>query len=71
MYGLMGLYFIIANFAHPITPTFIQDLGLNDYMFGVAFASMAVTNFLFSPFWGKLSKNIGSTNIMADRKSVV
>ncbi len=65
MYGLMGLYFIIANFAHPITPTFIQDLGLNDYMFGVAFASMAATNFLFSPFWGKLSKNIGSTNIMA------
>ncbi len=64
MYGLMSMYFIIANFAHPVTPTFIQNLGLNDYMFGVAFASMAATNFLFSPFWGKLSKNIGSTKIM-------
>lgn len=65
MYFLMGLYFIVANFAHPITPTFIQNLGLNDYMFGVAFAAMALTNFLFSPFWGKLASNIGSTRIIS------
>lgn len=65
MYLLMGLYFIVANFAHPITPTFIQNLGLNDYMFGVAFAAMALTNFLFSPFWGKLASNVGSTRIIS------
>jgi len=63
MFLLIGMYGIFANFAHPITPTFIQDLGLHDYMFGVAFASMAITNFMFSPFWGKLSKSIGSVKI--------
>ena len=64
MFVLIGLYSIFANFAHPITPTFIQNLGLNDYMFGVAFASMAITNFLFSPFWGKVSKNFGSAKVI-------
>ena len=61
---LWGLYSLVANFAHPITPTFIQDLGLHDYMFGVAFACMAITNFAFSPFWGKISKSIGSSKLM-------
>jgi len=65
MLWLVGLYAIFANLAHPITPTFIQDLKLHDYMFGVAFAAMAAANFVFSPFWGKLSKNIGSTKIMS------
>ncbi|MGB4984551.1 MAG: MFS transporter [Erysipelotrichaceae bacterium] len=55
---------MIANFAHPITPTFIQDLHLSDYMFGVAFSCMALANFLFSPFWGKISKKIGPARIM-------
>lgn len=53
------LYSLVSNFAHPVTPTFIQNLQLHDYMFGVAFACMATTNFLFSPFWGKVSKGIG------------
>lgn len=48
------LQYISANFAHPITPTLIKNLQLSDYMFGLAFASMAFTNFLFSPFWGKM-----------------
>ena len=63
---LLKYFFIIsafqslaANFAHPATPTLIQNLGLNDYMFGVAFAGMSLTNFLFSPFWGKISDQIG------------
>lgn len=45
---------LAANFAHPITPTIIKNLELGDYMFGLAFAAMSFTNFLFSPFWGKL-----------------
>lgn len=56
---LISLYSLAANFAHPITPTLIQNLHLHDYMFGVAFACMALTNFLFSPFWGKISKGFG------------
>lgn len=53
------LYSLVANFAHPVTPTFIQNLHLHDYMFGVAFACMSATNFLFSPFWGKAVKAFG------------
>ncbi len=59
LFILVVLYSLAANFAHPITPTFIQELGLHDYMFGVAFACMALTNFLFSPFWGKMSEKYG------------
>lgn len=48
------LHALAANFAHPITPTLIVNLHLRDYMFGAAFAAMSFTNFLFSPFWGKM-----------------
>lgn len=53
-----------ANFAHPVTPTIIKNLNLNDYMFGVAFAGMAFTNFLFSPFWGKISNYYSSRKLL-------
>ncbi len=64
LYLVMILQYLVANFAHPITPTLIENLNLNDYMFGVAFACMALTNFLFSPLWGKLSKRIGIVKII-------
>ncbi|MEF9921144.1 MAG: MFS transporter [Erysipelotrichaceae bacterium] len=67
----MNLFFLVvaiqslgANFAHPITPTIIVNLNLPDYMFGLAFAGMAFTNFLFSPFWGKISTYTGSRLIL-------
>ncbi|MEG0290874.1 MAG: MFS transporter, partial [Erysipelotrichaceae bacterium] len=67
----MNLFFLVvaiqslgANFAHPITPTIIINLNLPDYMFGLAFAGMAFTNFLFSPFWGKISTYTGSRVII-------
>lgn len=49
-----------ANTAHPVTPTIFTTLGLGSYMFGVALASQLITNFLFSPFWGRLSAYISS-----------
>ncbi len=49
-----------ANFAHPVTPTIFQSLGLSDYMFGVALGSMLVVNFILSPFWGKLCSYVSS-----------
>ncbi len=52
-----------ANFAHPVTPSLIINLQLPAYTFGLAFASMAVTNFLFSPFWGRLSDRMGRLNL--------
>ncbi len=49
-----------ANTAHPVTPTIFTTLGLGSYMFGLALASQLITNFLFSPFWGRMSAYISS-----------
>ena len=59
-FGAMILFNLSANFAHPVTPTIIQNLRLNDYMFGVALAMMQLANFLVSPVWGKLNTRISS-----------
>lgn len=56
----MILFNLAANFAHPVTPTIIQELQLPDYMFGLMLAAMQISNFLFSPFWGKLNGTIAS-----------
>ena len=56
----MCLFQLAANFAHPVTPTIIQDLALPDYMFGLMLAAMMLSNFLFSPFWGKINGTISS-----------
>ena len=56
----MTMFGLSSNFAHPVTPTIIQDLQLNDYMFGVALAMMQLANFLMSPFWGKINNYISS-----------
>ncbi len=56
----MSGFYLAANFAHPVTPTIIQNLELNDYMFGVALAMMQIANFLMSPFWGKINGYISS-----------
>ena len=56
----MTLFNLAANFAHPVTPTLIQDLRLPDYMFGLMLAAMQISNFLFSPFWGKMNGIISS-----------
>ncbi|MFI3208468.1 MAG: MFS transporter [Eubacteriales bacterium] len=53
-----------ANIAHPVTPTLITDLGLPDYSFGLFFAGMAFTNFLFSPMWARLVDKFGSKIIL-------
>lgn len=59
-FASMIVFNLAANFAHPVTPTVIQELNLHDYMFGVALAAMMVTNFLMSPFWGKINVYISS-----------
>ena len=59
------LYSLVANLVHPVTPTFIQMLGLHDYMFGLAFGMMSLANFLFSPFWGKMSERFGPGKVIS------
>lgn len=56
----MILFHLAANFAHPVTPTIIQQLRLPDYMFGLMLAMMQMTNFAFSPFWGKINLYLSS-----------
>ncbi|MEF2837565.1 MAG: MFS transporter [Oscillospiraceae bacterium] len=56
----MVMFNLAANFAHPVTPTIIQELQLPDYMFGLMLACMQFSNFLFSPFWGKINTSISS-----------
>ena len=51
---------LAASFAHPVTPTVIQNLNLPDYMFGLALATMMTSMFLFSPFWGLMTSRISS-----------
>lgn len=61
---IVALQSIGANLAHPVTPTLITDLQLPDYCFGLFFAGMAFTNFLFSPMWAKLVSKFGSKKIL-------
>ena len=46
------------------TPTLIQNLQLPDYSFGMLYAGMAFTNFLFSPFWAKQVTRMGSRRVL-------
>ena len=59
-FGAMILFNLAANFAHPMTPTIIHDLNLPDYMFGLMLAAMMLSQFLLSPFWGKINASIAS-----------
>ncbi len=46
---------IAHNLAHPITPSYVSYLGINDVMFGVFFASMSAGIVMGAPLWGILS----------------
>ena len=56
----MALFHLASNFAHPVTPTIIQELGLPDYMFGLMLAVMMIANFALSPSWGNINRYISS-----------
>ena len=63
-FAVMFVFNMAANFVHPVTPTIIVDLNLNDYMFGLALAAQMLCNFLFSPFWGKMAGYISSRRVL-------
>ncbi len=54
LYIFTTLYAIVINLAHPVTPAFIRNLGITEYMFGLFFAAMNLGTFIMSPFWGNL-----------------
>jgi len=55
---IMILYFLfqglLHNLGHPVTPAFVRSLGIDDYMFGVFFASMSFGLMIGAPIWGTL-----------------
>ena len=57
--AIYGLLLAGTNMVHPVTPAFFQSMNYPDYMFGVAFACMSLTNFLTAPFWGVFSGRLG------------
>ena len=61
---IVFLHYAAANFAHPITPTLIVNLQLPSYTFGTAFAAMALTGFLFSPFWAKMREFFSARSLL-------
>ena len=52
------------NFAHPVTPTLINVLGLPTYTFGVFYSTMAIAQFVMSPIWGSMSDYKGRKKIL-------
>ena len=64
MLAFICLFYIGASMAHPFTPTLFTNLGMPDYMFGLAYACMSVMGFLMGPFWGKVSDSVGKVPVM-------
>jgi len=50
---------IIHNLGHPITPSYVDELGIEKYMFGFFFAGMSLGQVLGAPFWGLLGDKRG------------
>lgn len=53
------------NLVHPVTPTFIAEMGMQDWIFGISYAAMALTSFLFSKEAGELCLRFESRFIFA------
>ncbi|QVK18746.1 MFS transporter [Mycoplasmatota bacterium] len=61
---LMTMTVFINNFAHPVTPELVSNIGYNSVLLGTLFAAMALSNFLMSPVWGRLSDKYGRKPFM-------
>lgn len=62
--GLTTVQSIFNNLVHPVTPAFIHQLGLHDYVFGLAYASMSLSMFIFSFYWADASNKMKMNKIL-------
>jgi len=60
LFVINAVYCISGNMVHPVTPTLIQNLGFDDYMFGVMMATVLLGSFLLSPTMGKVTEIFNS-----------
>jgi DHA1 family multidrug resistance protein-like MFS transporter len=51
LYFLQG---VLHNLGHPVTPQLVEDLGIDNYYFGLYFAAMSLGLLLGGPIWGVL-----------------
>ena len=64
MFMFMAIFMMGCNFAHPVTPTYIIERGLDQSMQGIAYAATMFTMFLVAPFWGQLCNYIPTRRIV-------
>jgi len=54
---ILSYYFIqgmIHNFGHPVTPSYVNQLGIPQFMFGFFFSAMSLGLLVGAPIWGIL-----------------
>lgn len=64
LFCFMAIFMMGANFAHPVTPTYIIERGLDSSMQGLAYAATMFTMFLVAPFWGQLCNYVPTKKIV-------
>lgn len=52
VYIIQGIF---VNLGHPITPAFVNDLGIPKYYFGFYFSAMSLGILIGAPLWGTLA----------------
>src|SRR5687767_3329693 len=48
----------------PLLPIFSKDFGASGFMVGLIMASYSLMQFLFAPWWGRLSDRIGRRPVL-------
>lgn len=52
------------NLGHAVTPALLKGLNLPPHVFGISFAAMSATNFLFALIWSNLANGLKKTRIL-------
>lgn len=52
------------NLGHPVTPTLMKSLDLPPHVFGLSFAAMCLTNFIFALVWSNIANGMKKSRIL-------
>lgn len=55
---------ISLNLAHAVTPTLLSSLNMGSHVFGISFAAMCTTNFIFALVWSNVAHTSKKTRIL-------
>lgn len=65
LFIFFGIFSILCNMGHPVTPTMFIEKGFEDYLFGVSFAAMSLCYFFGSLIWGSIGDRYGHIKVIA------